>query len=356
MQSIFGIWGDCGSTKGVETVTDDKHKLLNRYAIVGGKSVLITSDNVNKFIGKKVVLRDPIYCRQKDGNYCSHCLGELAFKLERNKKIAVGLKSADAAMAILGMFMKQTHDLSAGVYRIKDLDEFVYPKKHKPLFSNRVDDLDGIEKVYCETDIEWRVPASSVTATEDVYSVLAHGSLLSSDGIDHSFVIGTEVFTNPSEIVAPDESMPELQRHIIFRYKKGDVFLTSVMTSRQEVTVYKMFNLFLGGNASNLIPFELHLTTLENTLKTNKKAKFKYNSLAVILSSLARDARDISKPARETGTTDYKFVSMYDLIVMSGMFNSAFGPDAVKSIMININKSFEEQTKNISPIEKALRY
>ena len=95
---------------------------------------------------------------------------------------------------------------------------------------------------------------------------------------------------------------------------------------------------------------------MKNTVATNKKVVINDISLGLILSTLARDANDITKPARETGTANYKFVSLYDMICMSGTFNAVFGPDAVKSIVINLNKTEKEQTQYASPMEKALRY
>ena len=40
---------------------------------------------------------------------------------------------------------------------------------------------------------------------------------------------------------------------------------------------------------------------------------------------------------------------------MGGTFNAVFGPDAGKALMITLAKSEEEQTKTVSPLEKALR-
>ena len=358
MQNVMGVKGDCGSKRGVKVNTGDPTKLLNRYLIVNGKPVLVTTDNVEKFLNKDVIMRSIIYCREKHGNYCSTCVGEEPFALKGTKKVPLGIMSADVASNILNLFMKSTHDLRAATYKVKDLNEFIYPKPKEPLFTNKVDPIDGVEKVYCTADITWKVPLAAVDTVETVYSVLAHGSVVTDkSGKDYSFVMGTEIFTRPSEILKPDvEKEHELERHVLFKYSKGDVFLTSTHTARKELTVYKMMNLFLSGNVSNLVPFETHFTTIKNTILTNKKVTINDISLELILSTLARDAKDITKPARETGTDDYVFVSLYDILCMSGTFNAVFGPDAVKSIVININKPLKEQSKSLSPMEKALRY
>lgn len=358
MQNVMGIKGDCGSTRGVKVNTTDPNKLLNRYLIINGKAVKVTTENVNKYLGKDVVMRDIIYCREKHGNYCSTCVGDGPFDLKGTDTVPLGMMTGDIAQNILNLFMKSTHDLRAGMYQIKDLNDFIYPKPSKPIFEIKEDPIEHVNKVYCLHDLIWKVPLSSVDTVDTTYSVLAHGSVVTdNDGKNYAFVMGTEVFTRPAEIINPDvEKDRDLERHVIFKYNKGDVFLTSIFTARKEMTVYKMMNLFLNGNVSNLVPFESHFQTMKNTVATNKKVVLNDLSLGLILSTLARDANDITKPARETGTSHYKFVSLYDLICMSGTFNAVFGPDAVKSIVINLNKSEKEQTKFISPMEKTLRY
>lgn len=358
MQSVMGIRGDCGSKRGTKVKTNDRNKLLNRYVIVNGKPTRVTTDNVDKFLNKEVIMRDVTYCQEKNGHYCSTCAGDGPFDLKQTDRVPLGLLSADIASNILNLFMKSTHDLRAGLFKIDDLHNFIYPKPDKPIFEIKEDPIEHVPKVYCLYDLTWKVPTAAVDTMDTVYSVLAHGSVVTDeDGKNYSFVMGTEVFTRPTEIVKPDlEKEHELERHVLFKYNKGDVFLTSVHTARKEMTVYKMMNLFLSGNVSNLVPFETHLQTMKNTVMTNKKVVLNDISLGIILSTLARDADDITKPARETGTGRYKFVSLYDMICMSGTFNAVFGPDAVKSIVINMNKPTKEQIKNVSPMEKALRY
>lgn len=357
-QGIFGIRGDCGSTKGVKGVYKDKFKLLNRYVIKNGKSIKVTLDNVDQFLNKEIEVRNVIHCREKNGSYCSHCIGEGPFEYIGLNKIPIGLLTADSSSAILNMFMKSTHSLGAGVFRIQDLNEFVKPTLKKPLFELRKDPIDGVEKYYCLEDIEWRIPMSAITPENTTYCILAHGSILTTTDngqpVDHTIVLGTEVYSKPSEFIKNvDDS---LDGHVIFKYYRGDVFLQSAISYRKEMTVYKMFNLFMGGRVSNLVPFETHLETMRNTILSNKSVKINDLSLEILLSSLARDSNNVEKPARETGTDHYKFVSLYDLVALGGTFNALFGSDVAKSLLINISKPEKDQMKSVSPIEKALRY
>lgn len=359
-QGIYGYRGDCGSTKGLEEVYTDKFKLLNRYVIMpDGSQVKVTLDNVDKFLNKKITVRNVIYCRHKDGSYCSHCIGETPFEYMNRDKIPIGLLTSDASSKLLNMFMKSTHSLSASTFIIENINDFIRPTLTKPLFELRKDPIDGVDKFYCLEDIEWRIPLSAITPEDTSYRVLAHGSILSSGGSGdlHAIVLGTEVYSKPSEFIKPDlEEHPELSNHVIFKYYKGDIFLQSTITYRKEMTVYKMFKLFMQGSVSNLVPFETHLETMKNTIASNRSVAINDLSLGILLSSLARDINDVSKPARETGTSQYKFVSLNDLVALSGTFSALFGGDVAKSLLININKPEKEQTKVVSSIEKALRY
>ena len=121
------------------------------------------------------------------------------------------------------------------------------------------------------------------------------------------------------------------------------------------MTTAKIFQLYMGGNVSNLIPMDLHLITIFNAMKANKKVKAAHISYELLLATIIRDPNDLSKTARETGSDKYKFISVYEVGATGGMFNGLFSNDANKALIINLAKSEKEQAKKISPLEKALR-
>lgn len=356
MGSIYAVWGDCGTKEGIETIASSKWDILNRYALVGGKSVLITLDNVDKFLNKKFIMRSPIKCKAKDGQFCSCCTGTYPFKVKSSKRVPIGMSTGEVATGILNMFMKSTHDLHISSFIIDDLNKYIYPKTTS-LFEHKIDPIDGKLKVFVNEDIEWRIPNSSIDPEYNYYNVLAHGTIVTTKDKAYTIVLGTEVKTTPTAVIKPDYAEDRsLEAHTIFKYSKGDVFLLQNFAYRREMTVYKMFQLFLGGNVSNLLPVEMHLTTLNNTMKNNKKVSTSQLSLELILGSVTRDADDVTKPVRETGNKNYKFISVYELGATSSMFNSLFSGYATKAITINLAKSQKDQIKNPSPIEKAFRY
>lgn len=359
MSNVSGYIGDCGSTEGVATQSDNKWDILNRYALVNGKPVLITLDNVDNFLGKKFLMRSPIHCKAKNGDFCSTCVGIYPFKARGDKagKLHIGIYVAEMASGILNMFMKSTHDLHMTSFNIDDLNKYIYPAGSK-LFEKKEDPVDGIMKIFCLEDIEWRIPSPSVTPVYNYYEVLAHGSIVSSKGKDYTIVLGTEVMTIPTEIMSTDklEEDEGLEKHTIFRYKKGDAFLIQCSSFKKPMTTYKMFNAFLTGTMSHLVPLKYHLDTLNNSMKANKSISSSQLSTDLILATIARDVNDLEKPVRETGGKEYRFISVYEVGATSGMFNAVFSNHAAKAIFVNMAKSESDQSKKVSPLEKALRY
>jgi len=60
----------------VETITaDNKTQFIKSYISVNDKIVLLTKDNIDSYINKKVNLRDPFYCKSDTG-LCIICAGE----------------------------------------------------------------------------------------------------------------------------------------------------------------------------------------------------------------------------------------------------------------------------------------
>lgn len=358
MQNIRGIKGDCGSKEGIVIRNARKVDLMYKYVLnSNGSQTYITSDNVDKYIGKTVEVRHVLKCKMKDGHFCSHCIGEEPFKLAGRDMLYIGMFVFDVSSAILNMFMKMTHNLGADVFRIVDLDKFIYPTPPKgALFEIRHDPLEKVDKVYCNTDITWYVPKSALTPEGTNYKILAHGSIIENETHNkYTFTLGTQIITNPTELLKPGHPSNPSLTHYKLVYKKGDAIIEDTIIPRDEMTVYKMFNIFFKGSISNLIPLETHLEVFHNTISNNKKVNISDISMGLIIASLARDAANTSKPARETGSKDYVMISCDDLTIMSGTFNAFFGNDAKRALAISVAKDPDKQDEVISPMEVAYR-
>lgn len=124
LQSLKGYRTDCKTTLTDKVKTNKKDDLMYRYVMEGTRPVLITKDNVNKYLNKEIKLRSPMFCRHKEG-LCSICAGELPFAMAQSEKVDLGIQIVYIGSTILNAFMKRTHDMKQKMYEIKDLNDFL---------------------------------------------------------------------------------------------------------------------------------------------------------------------------------------------------------------------------------------
>lgn len=101
---------DCGTNRTIEMVLDkDTAKLLEyRYIVEDGKLVRLDSENMKNYIGQKIHLRSPMYC--KGDKYCNKCCGDLYYMIDDLK--TVGLVINRVGTSLLNASLKAFHDLS----------------------------------------------------------------------------------------------------------------------------------------------------------------------------------------------------------------------------------------------------
>lgn len=95
---------DCGSKGYVEIVLPKsmRSKFLYRYIIENNGLVMLTNENIDKYLGKKVKLRSIMYCGC-DYGVCLACAGRLFEKLQLD---SVGLTTSTLTGALLNLKMK----------------------------------------------------------------------------------------------------------------------------------------------------------------------------------------------------------------------------------------------------------
>lgn len=106
---------DCGTRLTVPLlVTEGNKKLLtDRYIMVNNRTALLTSNNIDEYVGKTVSLRSPMYCRNP--KYCSKCTGELYHKLGIEN---VGLIANVIGTSMTTLSMKAFHNATVKLKEI----------------------------------------------------------------------------------------------------------------------------------------------------------------------------------------------------------------------------------------------
>lgn len=102
---------DCHSKKYREVLVTAKNKdnIINRYYLHNGKTELLTEELLNKLVGKKILIRSPLYCTAEGGYICNKCIGEVPYILGIEN---IGLTTSSFSGALLNLHMKSFHDTS----------------------------------------------------------------------------------------------------------------------------------------------------------------------------------------------------------------------------------------------------
>lgn len=116
---------DCGTKEGLEIYLEhETAKLYLLQYIIGpdGKLILLTDDNINQYIGKRVKFRSPMYClgvKGDDSKKCNKCMGEryYIYKIKN-----VGITNNTLTNDLVNKNMKKRHN---GKVKLNRLD----PKK-----------------------------------------------------------------------------------------------------------------------------------------------------------------------------------------------------------------------------------
>jgi hypothetical protein len=94
---------------------------LYRYIVEKGKLVLLDDDNIEKYIGKTVKLRSPLYCND-EGHICNICAGEL-YRMMGMKN--VGLISYTIGSSLLNASMKMFHDMTIHTKKL-NIEDYIF--------------------------------------------------------------------------------------------------------------------------------------------------------------------------------------------------------------------------------------
>lgn len=114
---------DCGTkhTININITPSNKNSFIDRYIVEGNKIVLMDGKNIDKYVGKTVKLRTPMFCL--GGNCkCNVCLGDIYHILGIEN---VGLSVGRMATTILNLNMKKFHSAAAQLHDI-DLNDISF--------------------------------------------------------------------------------------------------------------------------------------------------------------------------------------------------------------------------------------
>lgn len=98
---------DCGSRMGnyFFAKPGEESLLLGFTAIEGAVDTFIDKENVGQYMGKRTLLRSPMYCRLPQTDLCEACVGKRLADTPTGLAVAI----ADIGNVFMGLFMKAMH-------------------------------------------------------------------------------------------------------------------------------------------------------------------------------------------------------------------------------------------------------
>lgn len=114
---------DCGSTHYITVNLTDKNISLYmyNYIIEGSKLVELTSDNKDKYIGRKVKMRFSSMCKRTNGKICNACAGNLFYRIGIKN---IGVACSQIASTLKNICMKAFHDGTVSTTEIDPMRAF----------------------------------------------------------------------------------------------------------------------------------------------------------------------------------------------------------------------------------------
>ena len=115
---------DCGTHNGVYKKVTEKNvnDIIDSYTTDG---LLITKENVGRYIGKFIKLRSPITC--EDPMFCSKCIGEMLYRVMSifDRPVNIGLRTTKILSELTQKSLQKTHVMGAALMDIGEMDDWL---------------------------------------------------------------------------------------------------------------------------------------------------------------------------------------------------------------------------------------
>ena len=112
---------DCGTDKciSIKIQPNLKSLYIGRFIKENGKLVELTNSNIGNYVGKEVLMRSPLYC--KNEHICSKCAGTLMYKIGIKN---IGTVVSNMSGSLLNLSLKSFHS-SAVSFDTIDIENYI---------------------------------------------------------------------------------------------------------------------------------------------------------------------------------------------------------------------------------------
>jgi len=313
--------------------------IQNRYYVDDkNELVLITKENSQKLINKKINLRSPLYCKNKDG-ICPICYGELANQLNTRN---IGILAAGALnMVAVNIMMGLRHKSE----RFEIID--VNFKNILNKSSINIDDLFDVKKtkIYAKRDnitIQIDLKEYSESSYSDLPDKITLPGIID---VEFDDFVTTLPFTFDVDLMKPKQTIQK-GKIFTFIYNAGELVISKDKYTKSLNP--ELVSKLLDGNVKYIKDEVILLNSL-----VKEMPKMGLVHLELLVSILFRDAKNLNIPARLTNYKNVKIVGVKELPFITGSFISKLGfQDINKAIKLSLID--ENKDKELSPIDRIM--
>lgn len=350
---------DCGTDKTLEIHLTDENAsgYINRNIKVGGKPVLLTTENISSYKGKTIHVYSPMFCT--GDKLCSKCVGRY------NNKF-IGLDASKVATTLTNLNMKKFHD---NVVRIKTLDvnDLLLIDKKQGVFGSKGRSV-ILNDSYCEFYIPMFYFDKNYNFAEDLGDTISTFGIINVGIFNNgklSYVdtlnIPTWISVNCNESENRVVSIPgegEIPCKVIKFYQGNEMFNNSIVEDSENSQTYLRFITF--GKLPRSIPYskspqvwkknqtlnnvDFGVPPLIQEMILSVAYRYKYNSAL-------KFAKVIGKPNSKVSDFDYEMASIRSICQYSSTFSAITFEDIDSMITASVNRLREKKEESESPIE-----
>lgn len=354
---------DCGTDKTLEIDLTESNKgdFIDRNIKVGGKPLMLTPENINQYIGRKIHVYSPMFCT--GDKLCTKCTGKY------NNKF-IGLDSSRVATTLTNLNMKKFHN---NVIKTNKLDpnKILLLNKKQNVFSANENNI-LLNDNYCEIYIPFFYFDKNYNFAESM------GSYISSFGI-----VNVGIFTNGKLSYVDTMNIPlwiDIQAHdvesrvvnipgsgeipckVIKFFKGNEICNRSLVVDSENAQTYLRFITF--GKLPTSIPYSKTVQVWkQNQILSDVDFGVPSIIQEVILSVAYRYKNDTSykfakiygKPNSTASEYDYMMASIRQICQYASTFSAITFEDMDSMITASVNREREKKPESDSPVENLFK-
>ena len=353
---------NCGTQKtlSVHLTNKNKGRFMYRNIKVGTSTVMLTPDNISKYINKNIQLYSPMYCTHE--KICSRCAGRYGNKF-------IGSDTNKIATTLTNLNMKKFHD---STIKTEDLDPstmFLLNKKPGILSSDGKNIV--LEDAYMELYIPEYFFKPAYKFAEDLgdkynlfgivnVGIFSGGKLSYIDTLNCPANIMINVFEMEyREVVLPDGKTP---CRVVKYYKKNKLFKNFIVKDSTNAQLFLRSIIY--GKLPSTIPYS-HSAQFWDKNQSMNDVSFGVPSIIeeVVLRVIYRNPLNLAQtfaevaglPNIKVDDYGYKMVSVRTVCQYASTFSAITFEDFDGMVTTSLNREREHRSEVASPVEDLFR-